>query len=393
MKILLIGAGAVASVISRYLSKDNEITEVICASNDMERAKEFIDTADKKIRLAELNASNVEEIIDVARGVNLIVNASLPRLNENILEAALRVGAHYQDLASELADLRTAEQLKFNEKFKQAGLIALINTGVAPGVTNLFAREAADKLNEVDEIHFRCIEEQKASEFILSWSAETTLDDLTASPLIYRNGEFLLTKPFEDSEEYEFPEPIGKRRAYSIYGDEVATIPLFIKANLVDFKAAGADIEFSRALSRLGLFGKEPIKFKGGEIIPIEFFAKIAPKVPSPQKMKQLLESGIIENAIFALVTEVTGKERGRDVRIKMGAIFPDLKEIHKIFPGATYISYPTGLAAYSFLKAILKIKSAGVFPPETLDSEIRKDIMLFLEKNGVVINQHFFKT
>ncbi|HEY4525945.1 MAG TPA: saccharopine dehydrogenase NADP-binding domain-containing protein, partial [Candidatus Paceibacterota bacterium] len=195
MKILLIGAGAVASVISRYLSKDNEITEVICASNDMERAKEFIDTADKKIRLAELNASNVEEIIDVARGVNLIVNASLPRFNENILEAALRVGAHYQDLASELADLRTAEQLKFNEKFKQAGLIALINTGVAPGVTNLFAREAADKLNEVDEIHFRCIEEQKASEFILSWSAETTLDDLTASPLIYRNGEFLLTKP------------------------------------------------------------------------------------------------------------------------------------------------------------------------------------------------------
>src|SRR3989338_2233183 len=228
MKILLIGVGAVGSVISKYLNKDDEVAEVICASNDINRAKEFVNEGNK-IKLIELDASNIDEIADKARGVNLIVNASLPRFNENILEAALRVGAHYQDLASELADLRTAEQLKFNEKFKQAGLIALINTGVAPGVTNLFAWEAADKLNEVDEIHFRCIEEQKASEFILSWSAETTLDDLTASPLIYRNGEFLLTKPFEDSEEYEFPEPIGKRRAYSIYGDEVATIPLFIK--------------------------------------------------------------------------------------------------------------------------------------------------------------------
>src|SRR3989338_2569184 len=193
MKILLIGAGAVGSVISKYLNKDDEIAEK-------------------------------------ARGVNLIINVSLPRFNENILEAALRVGAHYQDLASELADLKTAEQLKFVERFKEAGLTALINTGVAPGITNLLAREAADKLDTVEEIHFRCVEEQKASEFIFAWSAETTLDDLTAPPLVFRNGVFLLTKPFEDSEEYEFPEPFGKRHAFSIYGDEVATVPLMLKA-------------------------------------------------------------------------------------------------------------------------------------------------------------------
>lgn len=392
MKILLVGAGAVGSVISQYLSRDNEITEVICASNDVERAKGFINVADNKIKLVELDASNVDEVADRAKGINLIINASLPRFNENILEAALRVGAHYQDLASELADLKTVEQLKFNERFKQAGLTALINTGVAPGITNLLAREAADKLDEIEEIHFRCVEEQKASEFIFAWSAETTLDDLTTPPLVYRNGEFVLTKPFEDPEEYEFPEPFGKQHAFSIHGDEVATIPLFIKTKVVDFKSSGADIEFSRALSRLGLFSKEPLEFNGGKIIPLEFFKKIAPKVPSPQKMKQLIEDGIIENAIFALVAEVTGKEHGQDMRIKMSATFPDLKEIHKISPGATYISYPTGTAAYSFLKIIPSIKSAGVFPPEALDDEIRKDIMLNLERNGIVISQQFQK-
>lgn len=392
MKILLVGAGAVGSVISQYLSRDNEIAEVICASNDIERAKEFISTANSKIKLVELDAANIDEITDKAQGVNLIINASLPRFNENILEAALRVGAHYQDLASELADLKTAEQLKFDEKFKQADLIALINTGVAPGITNLLAKEAAGKLDEVDEIHFRCIEEQRTSEFIFTWSVETTLDELTSPPLVYRNGEFALTKPFEDSEEYEFPEPFGKRQAFSIYGDEVATVPLFIKTKIVDFKSSGADIEFSKALSRLGLFNKEPIKFNGGEIIPIEFFKKIAPKVPSPSKMKQLIDEGIIENAVFALVAEVVGKEQGQDVKIKMSASFPDLKEIQKTFPGATYISYPAGTAAYSFSKIIPKMKTAGVFPPEALNDEMRKDVMLNLERNGIIINQQFQK-
>ena len=391
MKILLIGAGAVGSVISKYLNKDDEVAEVICAANDINRAKEFVGEGNK-IKLIELDASSIDEIADKARGVNLIINVSLPRFNENILEAALRVGAHYQDLASELADLKTAEQLKFNEKFKQAGLTALINTGVAPGITNLLAREAADKLEEVEEVHFRCVEEQKASEFIFAWSAETMLDDLTAPPLVYRNGEFLLTKPFEDSEEYEFPEPFGKRHAFSIYGDEVATVPLFIKTKFVDFKSSGADIEFSKALSRLGLFSKEPMEFNGGRIIPLEFFKRIAPKVPSPQKMKQMMDEVIIENAILGLFVEVIGKEQKQDMKIKMSATFPDLKEITKTLPGATYISYPTGTAAYSFSKVIPKMKTAGVFPPEALGDEMRKEVMLNLERNGIIISQQFQK-
>jgi len=399
MKILLIGTGAVGSVLSRYLSRDNEVSEIICASKDTKRAKEFIDANNKKIKLISLDASNIEEIVSKARGVNLIINASLPRFNENILEAALRVGAHYQDLASNLGggstklnDLKDVEQLKFHEKFRKAKLVGLINTGVAPGITNLFAREAADKLNEVDDIRFRCIEEQKASEFIFAWSAETTLEGLTAPPLVYRNGRFTLTKPFENSEEYEFPEPFGKRHAFSIYGDEVATIPLFIKVKNVDFKSSGADIEFSKALSRLGFFNKKPIIVKGKKIIPLEFFKKIAPKVPSPKKMVQLIKSGIVENAGFALVVEVIGKKQNRSAKIKMSATFPDLKEIYKTFPGATYISYPTGTAAYSFSKIIPQMKSGGVFPPEALDDKMRKNVMLTLKSNGIIISQQFQK-
>ena len=75
-----------------------------------------------------------------------------------------------------------------------------------------------------------------------------------------------------------------------------------------------------------------------------------------------------------------------------MSAIFPDLKAINKIFPGGTYISYPTGTAAYVFSALIPNIKKRGVFPPEALDSHVRKVAMMDLANHGIAIDQRFQK-
>lgn len=390
MKVLLMGAGAVASVISKYLAEEKSVSQVICATRDLERAKEFIDLENEKIKLVEADAADIDAVSLMAKGVDLIINASLPRFNENLMEVALRVGSNYQDLASDLLDLRTPEQLKFHERFKKAKLVAAINTGIAPGITNLMAAEGAEKLDSVDSINIRLVEEQKASELIFTWSTETALDELTAPPLAYRNGEFILLKPFANSEEYDFSYSVGKKHIFSVYGDEVSTIPLYIKTKNVDFKSSGTDIDFSKALDKLGLFNKKAIEFNGGKIIPIEFFSKIAPKIPTPSKMRQLVKKGVIEDAFFVLVVEVIGEEQGKRINVKSSTIFPSLKEISKIFPGANYISYPTGISAVSFSKIIPQIKSFGVFPPEALSSDIRKKILIELESHGIAVNQQF---
>lgn len=378
------------SVLLKYLGKDKNVSEIICASNDTKRAKEFIEAKNPKIRLVRLDASNVQEISNTARGMNLIINASLPRFNENIMEAALEAGANYQDLASEFPRSRIAEQLKFHKRFQQRKLVGLINAGVAPGVTNLLAREAADKLDRVHTIHLRLVEDQKASEMVFAWSRETTFEVLTSLPLVYRRGKFAFTKLFGDAEEYDFPHPFGRRRVFSIYGDEVATIPLFIKVKNVDFKSSGADIEFPMALFRMGLLSAKPILVGGKKVIPLEVFKKIAPKVPSPAKMKLLIKSGVIADASLVVVAEAIGKKRGQDVKVKMSAVFPSLKQIPERFMGATYVSYPTGAAAYSFFKIIPQMKSAGVFPPEALDKKTRKSVMLNLKENGIAIRRQF---
>jgi saccharopine dehydrogenase-like NADP-dependent oxidoreductase len=308
------------------------------------------------------------------------------------MKAALKVGANYQDLCSYMADFKNPEQLKFHRKFQKAGLLGLINTGISPGITNLLAREAADNLDRVSEIKIRLVEDQKTDELVFAWSPPVLIDEVTSPPLVYENGKFKLIKPFSAAEDYEFPYPFGVRRVVSISCDEVATIPRYISTKNVNLKSCGSDIDFFRMLRGLGLFSENPIDIGGKKIVPLEFFSALLPGVPTPRRMIELVESGKIEYAIFVIVVEVLGEKFGKKIKIKNSVIFPELKEISKKFPGATYISYPTGLSAVAFAKAISNVKEYGVFPPETLNSRARKEILLDLENNGIIVREEFSK-
>lgn len=311
MKILLVGFGAVASVICTLLNKEKKIEKIICGYRNYKRAKEFLITKSDKVELKKIDASNTNDIARAAKDIDLIINTSLPNFNLKIMDAALKVGANYQDLCSHLLDLFHAEQLTYHKKFeKKNELVGLINIGVAPGLSNLLAKDDADKMDEVDSIKIRFLEEQKTSEMIFAWSPVVTLDELISPPLVFENGNFKLAKPFGHVEEYSYPIPFGKRHAVGIYGDEVATIPLFTKVKNVDVKSADTDIEFAKALFRLGLFERKPVSIGKIKISPIEFFSSIMKsKTPTPKEMIRIVKEGIIEEAEFVLVVDVVGKE------------------------------------------------------------------------------------
>ncbi len=382
MRIVLAGAGATASVIAALLCREKSVSQITCVTNDLKRAKMFM-PKHRKLSVRKADASNLSEMEKIARGADLLINASLPNFNETIMEAALKVRANYQDLCSWLQDYKTAEQLKFHQRFKKAGLVAVINTGASPGVTNLLAREAADQLDKVKDIKIRLLEEQCANEFVFSWSPAVTIDEFASNPLVYRKGKFTFEQPFGKPKDYNFP-VYGKRHAFTIYGDEVSTLPLYIKAENVDYKAAGEDIEFARILYRLGLFSEKPVDVKGAQVKPADLFMKIAPPVPTPKEMVKLVKKGIIQEAALAFVVELTGTKNGKKKTIKKEICFPDLKEITKRLPGATYVSYPTGLGAAAFALTIPQIKTPGVCPPEGLKAEYRKKVLDNLMKLGL---------
>src|SRR6202007_3277115 len=105
-----------------------------------------------------------------------------------------------------------AEQFRYTKRFEEKNRTALINAGVAPGLTNLLVKRAADMLNEVESVHIRLYESSESEDPISQWSPEVSFDEAVSHPRIYRDGKFLLGKRFSEVEEFRFPEPIERWR-------------------------------------------------------------------------------------------------------------------------------------------------------------------------------------
>lgn len=386
-KVVVVGTGATARALVSTLVKIEQNVLIHCVSNKPGAFLKTLPTR-KNITVSKVFAEDHAALVKVARGSTLIINASLPDFNLKIMKAALAAKIKYQDLATRFPDDWTVEQFKLDRAFKRAGLLAVINTGVSPGVTNLHVRAGADRLDRVDSIKIRALEEQRAHELVASWSIETTLDEITAQPIVYKNGRFIAVQPFSHPEHYTFPEPFGKKYTVTVFGDEVKTIPKYIKTKNVDYKIAGLDIEFAQALYELGLFDTDLLHVDGKRISPVKLFSKLAPAIPDPKEMIRLLKNGIVENAVFASVVEAAGVKDGQKVRVTLYAVYPDIHAIQKKLPGATYISYPTGIAAASFAKVILTMPGKGVMPPEALNSQSRDAILEEVKKQGVTMSE-----
>lgn len=388
MKVVVLGCGAVGSVITKFLTLEKNIKQVVCADNNLKRAKNFVNFSSNKLSFAKVNANSKNDIVSITKDADLIINSSLPRFNDNILEAALQIGANYQDLCSYLDSSNAPTQLAFHNKLERAKLVGLINTGLSPGLTNLLAKIASLDFDRVNSIRIRTLQQQYASQPIFALSPEIILEEAKEPALIYRNKKFEYIEPFSEVEEYPFPKPSGKKFVFSVYGDEVSTLPRYIATDSVDFKASGNDIESAKALYDLGLLQKEAIPIGKESFIPLDFISKGLPDVPTPQEMLKLVEDGIFKDSEVILAVEISGEKHGKKILVQNTVKFPSIKEMHRVCPGSTYISFPTGLSAFCFSKIIPKIKEEGVFPPEALNVDLLQEVISEMASNGIVFHK-----
>ncbi|HVH71140.1 MAG TPA: saccharopine dehydrogenase NADP-binding domain-containing protein, partial [Candidatus Dormibacteraeota bacterium] len=232
MRIFVLGAGATGSLLAQLLERQGHT--VWCGDREPERARRFLGKR-STIPVTEVNARNLRGIVKAAKGCQLIVNASASVFNEIVLRAALRLRSHYMDLSSHLTrNPFRPEQFRYAKKFEDKNRAALINAGVAPGLTNLLVKRAADRLDEVHSVHIRLYESSESEDPISQWSPEVSFDEAVSHPRVYRNGRFQLGKRFSEVEKFRFPEPIGTARVMLAAQDEVATLPHFIRMRDLD---------------------------------------------------------------------------------------------------------------------------------------------------------------
>ena len=384
MQIFVLGAGATGSLLAQLLERQGHT--VWCGDRDPDRARRFLGKR-STIAVTEVNARNLLGIVRVARGCNLIVNASASVFNQIVMRAALRLRAHYVDLSSHLTrNPFKAEQFSFAKRFEEKRRTALINTGAAPGLTNLLVARAAEMLDQVESVQIRLYESSESDDPISQWSPEVTFDEAISNPRVYRNGKFKMEKRFAELEKFRFPDPIGAANVVLAAQDEVGTIPYSIKLRDMDVKIGGNEFD------RLRRWYKQGKLSKSRGIVRQRF-----PQTSSPRAIARLIRQGVLQNARFAAAVLVRGVKHGKGknedehLLVRTDCHFPTLYQIRQQDLYTTPVAYATAHVAALFIKNFPR-DLKGVFAPEVLPEETRRAIIAGIRNNKVKITQKITK-
>jgi Saccharopine dehydrogenase NADP binding domain len=375
-RIFILGAGATGSLLAQLLERQGH--HVWCGDRDPDRARRFLGKK-SPIAITQVNARNLRGIVRAAKGCQLIVNASASVFNEIVLRGALRLRAHYLDLSSHLTRHPfQAEQFKYAKKFEDKNRAAVINAGAAPGLTNLLVKRAADLCDEVVSVQIRLYESSESDDPISQWSPEVSFDEAISHPRIYRNGKFKLARRFSELEKFRFMDPIGNARVVLAAQDEVATLPRFIPMRDLDAKIGGNEIDRLRRWHKQGKLSKS----RG-------MARQRFPETSSPRAIAKLIRQGILQNARFAAAVLVRGVQRGskEDVHVVMRSdvLFPSLYTIRRQGRFTTPVAFATAHVAAQFVKNFPR-DASGVFAPESLPVEIRREILAGVRSQGLKV-------
>lgn len=402
-KVMVLGVGAQGSTIAKRLNEEPNVNELICADYDKKAAMEMERTL-SKAKGVVVDARNVDDIIQAARGCELIVNGLAPDFNMNVMDAALKTGACYQDMASgPVSDLSFVDAVKRvlsrSEEFQKAGLTALINTGSAPGLANVITREAVEIVDTCDAIEISVYDGIWSKKFIpFWWSPETAFGDMAAESVTYDNGKFVYNKPFNNPRMEEFL-GLGKRKMVDHEHEEPVTMGILADKVLkgvkyVNFRYGGPGLDLAEYFFKMGLLRSDPVDVKGTKIVPMDLISKLTPPAPKyPDEIKAVLDEGMImEEGAFLI--RVKGKKEGKDLTVDSYVNAPGLTEAFEKAQ-ITHESYLTGQSAFLFTKMFVqgKITTKGVFPPEVLEAEERAYYLQEAAKMDITVDQYSYRT
>lgn len=383
-KVMIIGAGAQGNVLCGVLSRADDVDMILLGDTDLDRAEEVAQFAgSSKIKVERIDASNVSEMeAAMKKGeIDLVVNATLPIFNRQILEAAVNSGTNYLDMASnEMLEKKDflVEQLEFARDFETAGLKAFILMGGDAGLVNVMAREAADELDEIDYIGIKDYGVVDCDEPVALWSMPTYLMDCAEPGVYWEGGEYKRAPIFSGEEEYYFPEPLNVRgKVYYHHHEEPVTIPQFIgkPVKYCDFKMGEPGMDTWKFLIQgLGLMDPEPIQVKGSRVSSRDLLFKKLPPTLTPKKLMGMIENKRIMSRL-QLAVDVKGRKGDQRIHYRMWTESPNVVEACEKIPGASDVSWLTSVPASVASLMLLRgqVKHTGVFPAEVLDREERE--------------------
>ena len=301
MRILLVGAGGVGSAFAAIAAR-RDFFEAIVIADYNEASAQRAAEVDGRYVGAQVDASSADSVAALCREhrITHVMNAVDPRFVMPIFEGAAAAGADYLDMAMSLSrphpDAPYAktgvklgdEQFAAAGEWESAGRLALVGIGVEPGLSDVFARYAADHLfSEIDELGTRDGANLTVDgyDFAPSFSIWTTIEECLNPPVIYEkaraavDGGWFTTPPFSEPEVFDFPEGIGPVECVNVEHEEVLLMPRWVDCKRATFKYGLGDefIEVLKVLHKLGLDRTDKVRVGGVEVSPRDVVAACLP--------------------------------------------------------------------------------------------------------------------
>lgn len=298
MRILLVGAGGVGSAFCAIATRRGFFERVVVADYDGARAQQAAAAVgDARFSAAQVDAGSADAVAALVRehGISHVMNAVDPRFVMPIFKGALAGGADYLDMAMSLSVRhpdrpyeRTGvklgdEQFAAEQDWAEAGRLALVGIGVEPGLSDVFARYAADHLfGEIDELGTRDGSNLTVDgyDFAPSFSIWTTIEECLNPPVIWEAGRgWFVTEPFSEPEVFDFPDGIGPVECVNVEHEEVLLMPRWVDCQRVTFKyGLGAEfIDVLKTLHKLGLDRTEKVQVGPVQVSPRDVVAACLP--------------------------------------------------------------------------------------------------------------------
>lgn len=375
--VLIIGAGGVANVVAHKCAQAKEVfTQITLASRTVSKcvqiAKSVKDKYGVEINTAQVDADNVGETIELIRKYkpDLVMNIALPYQDLNIMDACLQTNVDYLDTANyeppEEAKFEYKWQWAYQERFKEAGIMALLGSGFDPGVTNVFT--AYLKKHYLDEIHELDIIDANAGDhglpFATNFNPEINIREITAQAKHWEEGDWQTTPALAQKRVFDFPAGIGEKNIYMMYHEELESlVKHFPEIKRARFWMTFSDnyLNHLKVLENVGMTSIEPVEFEGKEIIPIQFLKAL---LPDPASL------GARTKGKTCIGCVAKGIKDGVEKVFYIYNICDHEEAFAEV--GSQAISYTTGVPAMIGAKMMLenKWREQGVFNMEQFDPD-----------------------
>lgn len=305
--IALGGAGDMGSRAVRDLVKQDDVTEIMIADYEEDRANSFARELGTKCKAMKVDANNPSELARAIEGYDVATGAIGPfyRYEYKVAKGAVDAGVNYVSICDDYDAASAVFDLEAEAKKKK--VTVLTGLGWTPGLSNVLARKGADSLDEVEEIAVAWGGSASDSEgyaVILH-----TIHTFTGFVPSYENGRVKMVQAGSGREKILFPEPVGEIYVYHLGHPEPVTIPRFIPARTVTLKGGLSEEELNRVaiwLARLHLTTTPGRKDRIGKTI--KFLGPALFKIGKP------------ENPRSAIRVDVTGKKNGSWTQLTYGS-------------------------------------------------------------------------